>query len=67
LISKGDVMRAFRVAPLAVVAAFGVAFASGCGDEKTVADAATAAAAGPDPSGPELYQALLNRRNEFDE
>ncbi|PRX19357.1 hypothetical protein CLV67_110109 [Actinoplanes italicus] len=32
-------MRVFRIAPLAVMAAFGVAFTSACGDEKTAADA----------------------------
>jgi hypothetical protein len=51
-------MRAFRIAPLAVMAAFGVAFASACGDEKTVADAAVATAPGPDPTGPAPHRAL---------
>ncbi|MEU4426439.1 hypothetical protein AB0F81_37935 [Actinoplanes sp. NPDC024001] len=47
-------MLAPRIAPLAVVAAFGLAFTSACDGEKTVADAAAATATGPDPSGRSL-------------
>ncbi|MFF0373808.1 hypothetical protein [Actinoplanes missouriensis] len=40
-----------RIAPLAVAAAFGLAFASPCDGEKTIGDAAAISATGPDPSG----------------
>ena len=45
-------MNAARIAPFAVAAAFGLAFASACDDEMSVADASVAAAAGPDRSDP---------------
>ncbi|GAA0481310.1 hypothetical protein Ade02nite_56610 [Paractinoplanes deccanensis] len=41
-------MRRARIAPLAIVASFGLAFASACGEERTAADAAAATAPGPD-------------------
>ncbi|BCY08210.1 hypothetical protein [Actinoplanes sp. L3-i22] len=41
-----------RIAPFAVAAAFGLAFASACDDEMSVADAVVAAAAGPDRPAP---------------
>ena len=44
-------MLATRIAPLAVAAAFGLAFASPFGGEKTIGDAAAISTTGPDPSG----------------
>jgi hypothetical protein len=42
-----------RYAPLTIIAAFGVAFAAACGDEKTVADASAATTTvTPHRSGP---------------
>nr|WP_296072136.1 hypothetical protein [uncultured Actinoplanes sp.] len=48
-------MRRLHLAPLTLIASFGIAFSAACGDEKTIGDAAAAAATHhqPNPDLPE--------------
>lgn len=56
-------MLRFRIAPLAVAAVLGLAFASACDGEPSVAQAVTATATGPEPSG-QATQWIQGRRGE---
>ncbi|XVU21643.1 hypothetical protein ACQPZJ_30775 [Actinoplanes sp. CA-054009] len=58
-------MRHARIAPLAIIASFGLAFASACGEERTAADAAAVTAPGPDTKpAPERPTVYLYRRGD---